>query len=51
MTVDGVPGDTIVDGSFQDRLASRIEKGEKYDFIVIMGGKLLIGTSVKDQGR
>ena len=43
VVVDGLPGDTIVDGSYISPLESRLTNSNRFDWIIVMGGTNDIG--------
>lgn len=49
ITVDGVPGDTVVNGTFLNRLEHQLAevKQRRYDWIIVLGGTNDIGWGLK----
>ena len=47
ISTDGLPGDTVIDGSFMSRLDSCLGQVNRYDWIIILGGTNDLGWGRK----
>lgn len=47
ITIDGLPADKVINGLYTQRLTSKLENGQSYDWIIMMGGTNDLGLGKK----